>query len=510
MKILQGFIVLIFCLATILSSQSPFYNIRDFGAAPNTGVVCTHAIQSAINACAENGGGTVLIPAGEFVSGTLHLQDNVNLHLDAGAILKGSANIADYQSPRGIYGLIRAWEKRNISITGYGEINGNGTIFFDPNKPHWGPDFDRQYTRQGDSYMSFADGIQDGPIAYEQRPNIMVELLRCENIRIENIILRDSPSWTFRLGDCDGAVVRGISIDNNLLVPNSDGVHCTTSRNVRISDCNMRCGDDTIIVSGLGEEITVGAENVEPDYARRRVGNKTGLAENVVVTNCSLVSRSAGIRVGYGVNSIRNCIFSNLVITDSNRGLGLFTREQGSIENILFADITIRTRLHTGHWWGHGEPIHLSAIAQTKTTPAAPIKHVRFRNILAQSESGIVIYSEKPEEIQDVALEDVQLELRSGDLWQSYGGNFDLRPVADLKDGIFKHDIPGLYAQNVRDLRISNFKLESAEKLVDYFANGVECVGVTGLRLSGISSSAQMAGEAIRLIDCREVERTTP
>lgn len=106
-----------------------------------------------------------------------------------------------------------------------------------------------------------------------------------------------------------------LRIEPNLLIPNSDGVHCTTSRNIRISDCDIRAGDDAIIVTGFGTNVGVGGDdNVRLDYSTREFGNKTGYAENVTVTNCNLQSRSSGIRVGYGINPIRNCVFSNLVI----------------------------------------------------------------------------------------------------------------------------------------------------------------------------------------------------
>lgn len=501
-------IVLILFFSSVLFSASPIYNIEDFGAVPNNGIPCTKAIQSAIQQCSEKGGGTVLIPQGEFISGTIFLDDNVNLHLSAGAVLKGSPNLDDYAIRNNRYGLIRAWRKKNISITGQGEINGNGTIFFDPEKPHVGPDFDRQFTRQGEKYMNFENGIGDGPIAYEARPHMLVVILRCEDVVIQDVTFRDSPSWTFRIGDCDGVNVRGINIYNNLLVPNSDGIHCTTSRNVRISDCDIRCGDDAIIVTGFGDEISVGGDDSKSDknYSSRRVGNKTGFAENIVVTNCVLQSRSSGIRVGYGDNSMRNCIFSNLVIHDSNRGIGLFARDAGSIENILFSNITIQTRLHTGHWWGNGEPIHVSAIVQKKQVPVGSIKNVRFKNIIAESEAGIVVFAEKPGDVEDIVFEDVQLDITVGEHSDTYGGNFDLRPVADLKDAIFEHDIAGLYAENVHGLRVDLFKL-IGEKLPDYFTNGVECQDVDTVVLRNIDcSSVQLKiGKAVQLENCKNV-----
>ncbi len=488
-------------------AASPIFNIEDFGAVPNNGIPCTKSIQSAIQMCAEKGGGTVLVPQGEFICGTIFLDDNVNLHLSAGAVLKGSPNLDDYVIRNNRYGLIRAWQKKNISITGQGTVDGNGTIFFDPDKPHVGPDFDRQYTRQGDAYMTFDNGIQDGPIGYEARPHMLVVLLRCEDVVIKEVTFRDSPSWTFRIGDCDGVNVRGINIYNNLLVPNSDGVHCTTSRNVRISDCDIRCGDDAIIVTGFGDEISIGGDDSRSDknYASRRVGNKIGVAENIVVTNCVLQSRSSGIRVGYGDNDMRNCIFSNLVIHDSNRGVGVFARDAGSIENILFSNITIQTRLHTGHWWGNGEPIHVSAIGQKKDVPVGSIKNIRFKNIIAYSEAGILVYGEKAGDIEDIIFDDVQVNIVTGDNSATYGGNFDLRPVADLKEAIFKHDISGLFAENVRNLRIEHFKL-TGEKLPNFFTNGLECQNVDGLMLNDIDcSSANLSGKAVQLENCKNV-----
>ena len=466
---LRNVLVILFALLSPLAF-SKTYDITEFGATANSGLESTKAIQSAIDACSNKGGGTVLVPTGEFITGSLLLRDSVHLHLETGAELKGSANLQEYTRNGFRYGLIYAFGAKNISITGTGEINGNGSIFFDPEKPHVGADFDRQYTRQGEDYMTFDNGIQDGPIAYDDRPGMLVVLLRCENVLIENVTFRDSPSWTFRIGDCDGVHVRGISILNNLLVPNSDGIHCTTSRNVRISDCDIRAGDDAIIVTGFGDEITPWLdESRQRDYTRRKRGNKTGYAENIVVTNCTLQSRSSGIRVGYGDNNMRNCTFSNLVIYDSNRGIGLFARDAGSISNMLFSNITIHTRLHTGHWWGNGEPIHISSIAQNADVPVGTIEKIQFQNIVAQSGAGVIIWGDEPGLVKDISLEQINLSVNAGPHTKSYGGNFDLRPVADLQDAIFEHDIPALFAKNIDGLFIDGFDYSQEKGLPAYY-----------------------------------------
>ncbi|RPH94191.1 MAG: hypothetical protein EHM72_15770 [Calditrichaeota bacterium] len=503
--------MLLMCIF-IGSTQGMVCDITTFGAQADPQVINTGAIQQAIDAAAAAGGGRVLIPTGEFLSGALRMKSNVELHLESGAVLKGSPRLADYILDGVRRGLLYAYEEKNIHLSGYGVIDGNGTRFFDPQKPHVGQDFDRAFIRQGESYMNFAKGVEDGPIAYDDRPGMMVIFLRCEQVTIEDIVLRDSPSWTFRIGDCDGVLVHGITILNNLLVPNSDGIHCTTSANVRISDCDIRAGDDAVIVTGFGDEINVDGDDSRSnlDYAQRRCGNKSGYSENVVVTNCTLQSRSSGIRVGYGKNSIRNCTFSNLVIHHSNRGIGVFARDAGSIKNILFSDIVIKTRLHTGHWWGHGEPIHVSAIAQNKEIPVGGVSNIRFQNIMAESEAGILLYAVPEQPLQNIELENVQLKILSGAQATAYGGNFDLRPVADLKDAIFKHDIPGLYAKDIEGLTVDDLRLTWGSGLPDYFSHGIEAESVNDLNIIDFDGSAApyaLDGKNISLKNCRQVKK---
>jgi len=245
----------------------------------------------------------------------------------------------------------------------------------------------------------------------------------------------------------------------------------------------------------------------DTEYHLRKIGNKTGYAENIVVSSCLLQSRSAGIRVGYGSHPIRNCIFSNLVIYDSNRGIGVFSRGEGSIENILFSDITIRNRLHSGHWWGNGEPIHVSAINRNETPMAGPIKHIRFRNIIAESENGILIYGTEGSAISDIILEDVSLKISEGEYSKSYGGNFDLRPVYPLELGIFSHDIPALYSQYTRGLTIKGLKIEWGENLPEYMSHAIFCKEYLDLSISDFDGKAAKAGiRAIELDDWKNAD----
>jgi polygalacturonase len=462
-------------------NRSHEFVITRYGAKSDSKHINTAAINKAIESCNNAGGGRVIIPPGTWYTGTLELLSNVELHLMHGAILKGSPNIDDYVKDGKNLGILYAFNAKNISISGNGEIDGNGTVFFDSSRPHDGGDFNRKFIRQGEEYMKPGFDFSDGPIFIGNRPGMTVVLMHCEDVSIKNIKISDTPSWTLRIGDCDDVDISGITIINNLLVPNSDGIHCTHSRNVRISNCDIRAGDDAIIVTGFGaEEGSHLGDGTSTKNNDGLYGNKGLFSENVVVTNCVLQSRSAGVRVGYGPYPIRNCIFSNLVIYDSNRGVAVFARDDATIENIYFNNIIIRNRLHSGHWWGNGEPIHVSTIPQTAGMKGGNIKNIRFSNITADSETGIIIWGSEENRIENIEFHDIDLHIRKSNLSDSYGGNVDLRPTLKDENKLFKFDLPGIYIQKSDDILIRNLQLSWDNNVPDYHTYGIELNDVTG------------------------------
>jgi polygalacturonase len=504
---------LVICLITGMAisctRQDGMYNILDFGAKGDGKSINTLAINKAVEACNKKGGGTVVVPPGNFVSGTVVLLSNVNFHLDPGAVLAGSKDTSDYLKMKAAlfeegynrFGMICAVDAKNISITGSGEINGNGTAFMNGlDKPHMGGhDYDRKFIRQGEEFMKPGTIFEDGPVSYPFRPGLMITIERSENVLISDVILKDSPEWTIRIGDCDGAEVRGISILNNKLIPNNDGIHVTTSRNVRISDCNIFAGDDAIIVTGFGNS-PLPEELISNERKPLAIGNKTGIAENVTVTNCVLSSRSACIRVGYGSHPVRNLVFSNLVMYESNRGIGIFARDNSRIENVLFSNIIISNRIHSGHWWGKGEPIHISAIQDTEKGTPGTINNIRFSDITATSETGIVIYGIEKSAIENIFLNNIKLTINNGRYTESYGGNIDLRPAYPLEYAIFRHDIPGLYAQYINHLTVSGFELKWGTGLPSFFTNGVEIDHFSDILLEGIKASPAPVSKGLSAI----------
>ncbi|WP_404425895.1 glycoside hydrolase family 28 protein [Nibricoccus sp. IMCC34717] len=507
-------LTLIGLLAASVSSSAiaAQFDITAFGAKSNSPELATAAINSAIAKANAAGGGVVIVPSGRYVSGTIRFLSNVELRLEPGAVIVGSDKLEDYPPVTGAlfvegytrYGLFRLEDVRNVSITGTGEINGNGTRFINgADKPHIANDFDRKYTRQGEKYLPEGQPVEDGPGSHGERPGALVLAERCENIRITQVTFRDSPDWTVRLSGCDDAVVSGITIRNNLLMPGSDGVHTTSSRNVRISDCDISVGDDAVIVSGFGDAPLPGAP-IPEGY----VGNRSGFAENVTVTNCVLVSRSSGVRIGYGEHPIRNVVLSNLVIRDSNRGIGIFARAHSQIENILCSGVIIQTRLPSGHWWGKGEPIHISALSDDAQDPGGTIRNVRISNVIADAEAGVVIFGNRRDAVRDIELDSVQLTIRTGKNSAAYGGNLDFRPADTLAHALYKRDLPAIYAECVTGLSLRDCEVRWGVDLPEFYTHALEVSDFIGLRIDGFRGKAAPGKSlpAIQLTDGRRIE----
>jgi len=373
------FPVIFFFIFLSLQVQAANYNILDFGAKGDGNFLNTKAINKAVEHCSQQGGGTVIIPSGTFVTGCIMLKSNVDLHLVAGAELLGSENMTDYKTGDETHGMIFCEDATNVSISGSGTINGNGIHFYEKDKSHVYDEFDKSLTRQKENYMPEGTFFTDGPLKRISMPGMTIVFFHCTNVSMTGITIKDTPIWATRFGFCDGVLIEGVTIQNNILIPNSDGIHTTVSRNIRIANCNIVAGDDCIVVTGFPKDEETPEFN-SADQDAHTYGNKTIYAENITVTNCQLKSSSAGIRIGYGQHPIRRCIFSNIVIYDSHRGIGIFAHDASNIEDLIFTDIIIETRLRNGQWWGHGEPIHLSCISRFEGRKAGQIKNVQLNN----------------------------------------------------------------------------------------------------------------------------------
>lgn len=492
MKKLTFLSITLLLLFSICKAQT--FDIRDFGATSSRSTLNTSFIQNAIDSCTANGGGTVYVPAGIFLTGTLELKSNVNLHLEAGAELKGSSDIANYkpyQSPytgsSAHYGIIYAYRANNVSITGQGAINGNEEEFFiwgQAKNIQWGG---TEATRQKENYRKPKSGVGDGPVTPKpDRPRQMVVFSECKNVLVRDVQLIKSPFWTLHFADCDGVTASGLKVWTSLETPNSDGIDITSCNNVIVSDCDVRTGDDAIAITGYAYHYEI------PGYHNLR-----HVSENITITNCNLQSRSSGIRIGYiDQNTVRNIQISNINITNSNRGIGIFVRGEGSIENITVSQAFIETRLHTGDWWGNGEPIHISAVpGPEEISSLGKIKNVTFRDITCTGENGILLYGSDKSAIEDVKFYNVDFLFKKSKLNEVAGGNIDLRGAKENQ--LFASDIAAFYAQYVNDLTLNDIDISWQAVQEDYFKYGIHVNEFKDLQLTNIKAGSAPSNKSL-------------
>lgn len=452
---------------------APVFDVTRFGARGDGQTDDTSAVAQALAACGRAGGGTVWVPAGTYRVGPLRLESRTTLYLDAGATLQGSTQVADYPERIDPYrgessraGLLTAFGAETIAILGRGTLDGASLSFTTDDLSHKGSDHLPELTRQGSAFLSDVP-FSDGPYRKgENRPGNVLRLHDCRNVRIEGITIQNSSTWNVRLSKCRDVVLRGLDVNSRaagLKIPNDDGIDLQECESVRISDCHIETGDDCVALFG---------------------------SSGVTMTNCWLRTRSTAVRVGYdGPAATRGCTFSNLVIDDANRGLGVFVRGAGDVEDVSFSDCVVHTRLMTGRWWGKGEPIHVSVVPwDEEATGLGRVRGVRFQGIQARSPAGIVAWGDPQSEIESLSFRDIEMHVRRDPLAASYGGNFDLRLAKDPRLNLFAHEIPGLFARHVSRLSVDRFDLSWDDDVIDFYGPALvaERFGrVSVARLSG-------------------------
>lgn len=347
---------------------SNIFDITNYGAVGDGTTLNTVAIQKTLDAAGEKGG-TVVVPPGTYMSGTLLLRSHTTLQLQPGAVLLGSPNIEDYihmtaghNKDRQPYHFIVMKGVENVSITGTGKIDGNGPAFWKPFDvmPRW---------------------IH----AKDRRVSPMVEISKSKNIRLNDFTLTRSPGWTLHLHDSDDILIDGIHIYNHLYSPNADGIDITGCRNVIVNNCNIVTCDDAIVLKTTADSRSL---------------------ENVAVTNCIIQTSCVALKLGdESDKDMRQITFSNCVIYNSSRAVGLYSKEGGIYEDITISNIVSNTNAP----FILNRPIQLMVQSGKSGPQAGVIRNVSISNFTSTTEGRILLTSERPGGIENLTLRDISL-----------------------------------------------------------------------------------------------------
>jgi polygalacturonase len=411
-------------LATAAFATPGVVNVRDFGATGDGTSLETAAFTRAIAAAVAAGGGTVFVPPGRYLTGTIELKSHITLELSAGATILGSENPDDYPATKSVWGddrdmmapLIYAADAENITVTGRGTLDGQGAIWWhrvrlnDPKKFPPGPQTD-------------ADRAEAAKMA-RGRPHLF-RPVRCKDVVLEHVNIRNSAEWNVHPMLCENVRVDGISISAPAtMAHNTDGINPESCRNVQILGCRIDTGDDCVTLkSGLN---ALGRRMGRPD-------------ENIVIANCIMKHGHGAVTIGSEMSGgVRNVVVTNCVFEETDIGIRIKSQrgrggvvEGLSVSNIVMVGVpspfTITTfysgsdKPHEVHAVDEGTPryrdFHFSAITARGAKTAGsitglremPVENITFTDVQIEAQTGFTVTNAR-----DIVFREVRIDTAQG------------------------------------------------------------------------------------------------
>ncbi len=326
------------------------YNVNDFGAIADGKTLNTSAFAKAIKACTENGGGRVIVPNGKYLTGSIHLESNVNLHLEDKAEILFSIDPKDYPivhtswegtelmnySP-----LIYAKNKTNVAITGKGTLNGqadssNWWVWSGGKSYGWQKGIPSQNDPTNrEVLVDMAE--KNVPVSERMfgegrylRPSF-IEFFECNTVLIKDITVINAPFWILHPLKSNNIIIDGVTVNSH--GPNNDGCDPEYSQNIIIKNCTFNTGDDCIAIKA----------GRDADGRRVAIPSK-----NIIVQNCKMIDGHGGVVIGSEISAGVNNVFVENCVMDSpnlDRAIRIKTnsRRGGIIEDIFVRNLEVGT-----------------------------------------------------------------------------------------------------------------------------------------------------------------------
>lgn len=448
----------------------PVFSVRDYKAAGDGKVLDTAAIQAAIDACTQAGGGYVYFPMGGYLTGTIVLKDNVTLYLSPQATLLGSQNIKDYQT--------RPFPARDLDVGGFDV---------------WPLIFAERASNIGIEGKGTIDG-QGKPFPYRTRPRPrMIFLRECTHVTIRDVTLKESSVWTLHLSLCDKIFVQGISVYSSFFY-NQDGIVLDSCRDACVSDCYVNTYDDCIVIKSSFPKPST----------------------NISITNCVVTSpHAAGLKFGtQSLGGFRNVSISNCACYDCwLGGLKILTVDGGDLEDLTISNLSMHNvmspiffrRGNRGQDYGFAEV--------QKPRPVAKLKNVLISGLRATVMAGddrrnhmtMGIAGIPGHPVENVVLENIHVTFPGGGtLEEARRTNIPERESAYPGHQMFGV-LPayGLYMRHARGVTLQNVRIELQSPDM---RPALICDDVEDLELLSFKAAAPSGPEPlIRLRETRSV-----
>ena len=406
----------------------------------------TAEFQQLIDEIERAGGGTLVVSPGDWMTGTLVLPSNFTLHLEAGARLLASPNEDDYPAELthtvaelSRMALIYAHNRHHVTLSGEGCLVGGASAWFDQQA-------DEQGYRQPKTY----------------RPRMLV-LEGCRQVRIRDITISDSPMWTAHLVSCNHVFIQNLTIDNDLALSNTDALDIDSCQYVHISDSYFSAADDGICLKTTRKE-----DKLQQPTC------------HVVVNNCLIRSKSCAIKIGTETfDDISYIAVHNCSIFESNRGIGLVSRDGGQFSQMAFSNILFDCHHSHPCHWGKADPVFVSVRHRDPLIQPGDITDITFSQLSGLGEGAINLHSETPGHIRRITFNGLSLQQVMSPSDEQ--GCYDIRPPCNPASPT------GMGLDNAYLVNVETGHAWGVERyaggLPAFYANGVEALTLNDLQI---------------------------